>query len=672
MQSIQSPLPQFFDLDGSPLDAGYVYVGEANLNPETNPLPVFWDLGGTQPAAQPLRTVAGYIARIGKASPAFASGISYSLKVLDKNRRLVYSTNKNETNDAARWLTDVLGTNTITGTADDLTAYQIGQQFIFRAVAANTGPVTLNINGLGAIAVTKLGAATLTAGDIAANQVVSVVYDGATFQAQIGTARLYVNVRDFGAVGDGVTDDAAAITSADASAAAAGAGLFFPGGTYAVGSTVTMTARSWSGVSEFSSIIRRRAAATMASAVQVGPSAGTSTLSNVAIDRLGFDGNGGCFDAVLKIRNVQRSRISFIRVLGGLANGLETETSTASINTNQLRNEYTSIVATGNAGIGMTFHGEKDSRFDQLLAHDNTGAGIEFRAFKDDSNSLCETTQCTIGSIMSRDNGGDGVIFDAAEKFSCGAILTSINGGAGVRFRSTQTGAASNGSNSVVIGSLVCRNDALGGVRAADSAYVSGLEIGSAYLLGFNSLVGVPGVLLNGVNRVYFGTCVILGYQGTGMTIQQGTPLGVATQSSQITIGALLITGNGNVGSATNHGLAIFNSTQDVSIGHLRSSNNQTTGANFEMNVAASVLNLHVGYAHLQAATAGNEENIGNSESYITTYKRRLDAATITLRDGVTAPGTNLTGHAQLYIDAADGDLKIRFADGLVVTIVTD
>lgn len=43
----------------------------------------------------------------------------------------------------------------------------------------------------------------------------------------------------------------------------------------------------------------------------------------------------------------------------------------------------------------------------------------------------------------------------------------------------------------------------------------------------------------------------------------------------------------------------------------------------------------------------------------------------MTLIDGVTAPST-VTGHAQIYIDSADGDLKIKFADGTVKTIVTD
>ena len=39
--------------------------------------------------------------------------------------------------------------------------------------------------------------------------------------------------------------------------------------------------------------------------------------------------------------------------------------------------------------------------------------------------------------------------------------------------------------------------------------------------------------------------------------------------------------------------------------------------------------------------------------------------------DGMDAPAT-ITGYGSIYIDAADGDLKIKFGDGTVKTIVTD
>ena len=41
------------------------------------------------------------------------------------------------------------------------------------------------------------------------------------------------------------------------------------------------------------------------------------------------------------------------------------------------------------------------------------------------------------------------------------------------------------------------------------------------------------------------------------------------------------------------------------------------------------------------------------------------------LVDGVTAPGTE-SGYARIYVDSADGDLKVKFGDGTVKTIATD
>lgn len=48
-----------------------------------------------------------------------------------------------------------------------------------------------------------------------------------------------------------------------------------------------------------------------------------------------------------------------------------------------------------------------------------------------------------------------------------------------------------------------------------------------------------------------------------------------------------------------------------------------------------------------------------------------LETNNVMLEDGITAPGT-VSGRAQIYVDSADGNLKIKFGDGVVETIVTD
>jgi hypothetical protein len=75
------------------------------------------------------------------------------------------------------------GADTITGTVTPtLTAYTTGQQFSFVAAGTNTTAVTLNIDGVGAKAVTRAGTTALAAGDILTGQVALVEYDGTQFQ----------------------------------------------------------------------------------------------------------------------------------------------------------------------------------------------------------------------------------------------------------------------------------------------------------------------------------------------------------------------------------------------------------------------------------------------------------------------------------------------------------
>ena len=53
MYRINDPFLYFEDLNGVPLNNGYIYFGVAGANPETSPITVYYDEAGTQPAAQP-------------------------------------------------------------------------------------------------------------------------------------------------------------------------------------------------------------------------------------------------------------------------------------------------------------------------------------------------------------------------------------------------------------------------------------------------------------------------------------------------------------------------------------------------------------------------------------------------------------------------------------------
>lgn len=88
--SIQPTFPNFAETDGTPLEAGFIYIGTTALNPETNPITVYWDFAQTIPASQPIRTIGGRPSRSGSAARIFIDG-DYSMTVRDRNNVLVYS-----------------------------------------------------------------------------------------------------------------------------------------------------------------------------------------------------------------------------------------------------------------------------------------------------------------------------------------------------------------------------------------------------------------------------------------------------------------------------------------------------------------------------------------------------------------------------------------------------
>jgi hypothetical protein len=159
----EQPFKTLTGLDGKPLNNGYVYFGQPNQNPLTTPVPVYWDAAATIPAAQPLRTLNGYIVRGGTPANVYING-AYSTIVQDaKRRQVAFAENSDDFS--------------IAGAA--------------RALASSLAAPT----GAGQVGV-KQGGAGATARTLAAKLAESVT------------------VEDFGAVGDGVTDDTNAIQAA--------------------------------------------------------------------------------------------------------------------------------------------------------------------------------------------------------------------------------------------------------------------------------------------------------------------------------------------------------------------------------------------------------------------------------------------------------------------------
>jgi len=254
--SIVSPFPFFTDTTGAPLEGGYIYIGQSNLNPETAPVNVFWDAALTIPAAQPVRTVGGYPSRQGTPSRFYSATDTYSITVRNKNHVLVFSAF--DQSDAPTSVFDI-STQLITATAgqttftltvfsylpgtDTLQVFRNGLRLNLGLDYLETNSVTITLTAPAALGDQFLfqGGAVIT-GDQTPGSAVSFIQAGAgaiTRNMQ-DKVRESVSVLDFGAVGDGVTDDTAAIQAAINYVASLprGGRVYYPKGRYRVTSTI--------------------------------------------------------------------------------------------------------------------------------------------------------------------------------------------------------------------------------------------------------------------------------------------------------------------------------------------------------------------------------------------------------------------------------------------------
>jgi hypothetical protein len=246
--SIVSPFPVFNDLDGTPLEAGYIYIGQSNLNPESAPINVFWDAALTVPAAQPIRTVGGYASRNGSPSRMYVSADTYSITVRNRNRVFVFAAF--DQTDAPTSVFDI-STQVITATAgqvtfaltvftylpgtDTLQVYRNGLRLTLGTdyLETNSSTVTLTTAAAAGDEFLFQGGAVVTGNQVPGSQVSFVqAGTGVVTRNMQDKVRESVSVKDFGAVGDGIADDTVAIQAAINFCQTNGRKLFIPSGDY--------------------------------------------------------------------------------------------------------------------------------------------------------------------------------------------------------------------------------------------------------------------------------------------------------------------------------------------------------------------------------------------------------------------------------------------------------
>lgn len=254
LTQVTGPYPIFTDLDGSPLDDGYLYIGAINEDPETNPIQVFWDSDLTIPATQPIRTNSGYAWRNGTPALLYTAG-EFSITIRNKRQEFVLyspvgygfdpaavsaSVVKNDfTGDGVEVdftlssaPSTILATNVfINGVYQEKDSYSLsGNVITFSIAPPISSSIEVMTNETGVINSGNATAISYTAS-----------FPGAVQQTVQTKLEQYVSVKDFGAVGNGVADDATAINAAIAAVESAGGGVVqLHAGTFLVGATLAL------------------------------------------------------------------------------------------------------------------------------------------------------------------------------------------------------------------------------------------------------------------------------------------------------------------------------------------------------------------------------------------------------------------------------------------------
>ena len=89
MTMFLAPYTAIADIDGSPLDAGFLFFGEYGKDPELFPVEVFWDADFTVPAVQPIRTRNGYPVRNGSPTKVYLKTAQHSIVIKNRNSAFI-------------------------------------------------------------------------------------------------------------------------------------------------------------------------------------------------------------------------------------------------------------------------------------------------------------------------------------------------------------------------------------------------------------------------------------------------------------------------------------------------------------------------------------------------------------------------------------------------------
>lgn len=413
---VTRPYPYFFDEDGSPLDAGYVYIGVENLDPIANPIAVFWDADGCCEAPQPIRTINGFASNNGIQSNLYVDS-AYSLRIEDKAHVLVSYEASGATADDVTALNKVNGVEAAVGYTD---------KAVFKAFTGYIAAPHVWFDGDDWEWV----------GDSLLDED-SVNYAGSVVKLDsVETGRYIrcddgeIDVSDFGADGnrdnDGVSDDTTAFAEACAAAVARGlkrvniptARRFFIVGELDVPGGLSFYGRGRRKVYNPSTLSDMEGTGCIAT--KLGSSKGIEFPSNTQIFDLNFygDGSSGGLGSN-NANNIYVQNCGFHNFTNGLGKG------SAYLNNSRF------LVCNSSQNT----HGQKDAVDSHIISCEinaNTARGVtQFAGANDTTYMGCKVEWNGI-------NGGENYYFlSATSNNISGGIIDRALGDYGVRVQST-------------------------------------------------------------------------------------------------------------------------------------------------------------------------------------------------------------------------------------------
>jgi hypothetical protein len=253
----------------------------------------------------------------------------------------------------------VSGTDTLTALGTPtVTAYATGNLFYFVAAATNTTSVTLNVDGLGAKAVTRHGSTALVAGDILTGEVCLVVYDGTRFQLLNPDSYTNLNVSGNLTLNAGTANGVAYLNGSKA--LTSGSALVFDGTNLGIGTSSPAQRLEVLGASNGAANTYIRVTANIASGYETG---------------LQFFRNGG---------SIVNAQIAATTEVGNDFGRLTFSTANAGTLTERMRLDSSGNLGIGTATPGTRLH-SKSGQAENLRLEGTTarGSGSVFGSFFD-------------------------------------------------------------------------------------------------------------------------------------------------------------------------------------------------------------------------------------------------------------------------------------------------